>query len=481
MESQAGSRRRLALPRMRLGLAHMPPRLSLLFLAMPLQILAEVLYWVYGRGGNLYIIGLTTALWLAWFAIILLICIPAVDDWLRGWLKKLQWIAAIVIAIVALIGIVELVGLHLLDTGAVEPTELTEQVTNSFRYNDATAISHQASEALLRGENPYLEADIVAALEALNLPPDAVTPLQQGYFADVFPYPTPEQLDEILNQARSSGESPPQEFESKVSYPAGSFLFQTPFLALGLKDLRIFYLICALLAAAVIVWCTPARLRLLVIAAFLSSIVLWNLIATGTTDTLYVLFLLIAWIFRRRLWLSALCMGLAVATKQIAWVYVLFYAILVLRETGWARMAKALAMTAVVFCAVNLPFVLGAPQNWLEGVMAPVVDPMFPKGVGLVTFSLAGVLPSNPMVFIIIEVAVLALAAGWYYFCGYRYPQSGLLLAVLPFFFAWRSYSCYFYFASLLVFGAVAAIEYSPGRKQESSPHLPVEAGAFVT
>jgi hypothetical protein len=35
------------------------------------------------------------------------------------------------------------------------------------------------------------------------------------------------------------------------------------------------------------------------------------------------------------------------------------------------------------------------------------------------------------------------------------------LLAALPFFFAWRSYSGYFYFASLLMFGAVITLEYA--------------------
>lgn len=35
------------------------------------------------------------------------------------------------------------------------------------------------------------------------------------------------------------------------------------------------------------------------------------------------------------------------------------------------------------------------------------------------------------------------------------------LLAALTFFFAWRSYSGYFYFASLLMFGAVITLEYA--------------------
>jgi len=39
--------------------------------------------------------------------------------------------------------------------------------------------------------------------------------------------------------------------------------------------------------------------------------------------------------------------------------------------------------------------------------------------------------------------------------------QIAWFLAALPFFFAWRSYSGYFYFASLLMFGAVITLEYA--------------------
>jgi bacteriorhodopsin len=77
-----------------------------------------------------------------------------------------------------------------------------------------------------------------------------------------------------------------------------------------------------------------------------------------------------------------------------------------------------------------------------------------------VAFSIAGILPPNSWLFTLMEVGVLIVALVWYYFNCRKYPQAGLLLAVLPLFFAWRSFSAYFYFASLLVFGAVIIEEY---------------------
>lgn len=463
------ARRRLSPGFISGGNISFPPRLTFLFLAMLVQILAESLYWIVGRDGNLVTVSLAVSLWLVWFVLIILMAIPSIDNLLHRIRRALYIGTVVMLVALALCAIGEIVGIHVLNSGVEVENELTDDVTRYFKYNDATALAHQASEQLLNGENPYAEADIVNALEDMDLPASTATPLRQGDFAEVFPYPTESQFDNVLSRAKASGDPRPAEFESKISYPAGSFLFQTPFIAMGLRDVRIFYLLCAIATGAIILYWAPPRLRLLALCAILVSLELWNLVATGTTDTLYVLFVLLGWIMRRRLWVAALFMGLAASTKQIAWLYVLFYLILVLRETGWRPALKSLGGIGAVFLAINLPFIFGAPQHWLEGVAAPILDPMFPRGVGIVAFSLAGILPPNAAIFTAMEIAALAVAAIWYYRTGYRYPQVGLILAVLPFFFAWRSYSCYFYFGSLLVFGAVVALEY--GRAGRGAVH----------
>jgi len=369
------------------------------------------------------------------------------------------------------------IGFHLVNTGVVTENEMAEFLTDSISYNDATALNHQASLLLLSGENPYESTTIIDAVEEFEVPTTYLTPLKQGAFADVFPYPTEEQLDEVLDDAKASGNVKPMELESKVSYPAGSFIFQVPLVALGLEDTRWFYLICAILMVIVILWKAPKEFRPIILLAFMTNLVFWNLIGTGTTDTLYVLFILLGWIFRRRIWLAALFMGLAATTKQIAWLFILFYLILLLREVGWKRTLQSLGIIGGTFALINLPFIFAAPQAWFEGVMAPVLDPMFPKGVGLVAFSIAGILPPSSLLFTTIEIVVLLLALIWYYFNCRKYPEAGLLLAVLPLFFAWRSFSCYFYFASLLVFGAVAVGE--KNRRNETGTQ-PLHASSLI-
>jgi hypothetical protein len=438
----------------------LPPRLLLIFFAIIIQIGGEVLSWYAKNTGNPIIISLAVLLWLFWFGLVFLIAKPSIDNTLRPYRKILHLVAVAVIVVLSLMAIGEGIGIHLVNTGVVKDNAMATTLTESFGYNDATALNQQASQILLDGENPYKKSNIISAAEEFKVSPDYLTPLKQGTFAQAFPYPTQEQIDKALNKAETSTGTPPVEFESKVSYPAGSFLFQSPFVALGLKDTRWFYLLCAIAMVAVIFWKAPRNLRPLVIIAFLTNLALWNLIGTGQTDTLYILFILLGWIFRRQLLLSALFMGLAATTKQIAWLFILFYLILILRESGWKRIAQSLGVIAFTFIATNLPFIFSAPQAWMQGVLAPILDPMFPKGAGIVAFSIAGILPPNSLLYTLIEVAVLILAMVWYYYNCRKYPQAGLLLAVLPLFFAWRSFSAYFYFASLLVFGAVIIEEY---------------------
>jgi hypothetical protein len=437
----------------------LPPRLLFIFFAIIIQLGAEVLSWYAKNSGDAIIIALAVALWLFWFGLIFLMAKPSIDDILRPYRKILQWAAVVTMAALLLMAIGEGIGLHLVNTGVVKDNAMATTLVESLGYNDATALNQQASQTFLNGENPYAKSNIISAYEEFNVSPKYLTPLKLGDFAEVFPAPTEEQRAEVLSKVENSTNSPPVEFESKLSYPAGSFLFQAPFVALGLEDIRWFYLLCAVVMVAVVFWKAPQSLRPLVVIAFLTNLVFWNLIGTGQTDTLYLLFILLGWIFRRQLWPSALFMGLAATTKQIAWFFILFYLILILREVGWKRAMQAFGVIALTFFATNLPFMFGAPHDWLQGVLAPIADPMFPKGAGLVSFSIAGILPPNSLLFTLMEVGVLLTSLVWYYFNCRKYPQAGLLLAVLPFFFAWRSLSAYFYFAALLVFALVTIEE----------------------
>jgi uncharacterized membrane protein len=249
-----------------------------------------------------------------------------------------------------------------------------------------------------------------------------------------------------------------------------------------MDDIRIFYLLCALVMGAVIFWKCPRQWRPLVIIVFIINLMLWNDVAGGRTDILYVLLVLLGWMWRRKLLLSAVIMGLAAATKQMALVFVLFYLVLQLREVGWKQSLRLVGVIAGTFLVINFPFIVNAPGTWLDGVLAESLEPYFPRGVGLSTFSIAGILPADKGLYLILTIAALVPALIWYYFKCLKYPHAGLVLAVLPFFFNWHSDARYLYFAPLLIFGAVA-MESAEGLKtnQKAPESIPILRNEEIT
>ena len=143
----------------------------------------------------LYILGVM--FWLLWFFFLFIIALPQIDNWLQKSSERLKKTARKIVIIVVIIGIVECIGLAVigLDTivskqGEHFPEVLTS-LNESFNYNDATALCHQAAENFLDGKNPYAEAHIVNAMQEYDVPLHKLTPLRLGIFTDTFPYPQP--------------------------------------------------------------------------------------------------------------------------------------------------------------------------------------------------------------------------------------------------------------------------------------------------
>jgi hypothetical protein len=91
-------------------------------------------------------------------------------------------------------------------------------------------------------------ANVVQALMEHKGTYNDVTPLRLGTLSQVFPYPSNSQLERIWNPRTSA--HVPVELESRVSYPAGSFLLPAPFIFLGITDIRIVYAIFFLVGLA---------------------------------------------------------------------------------------------------------------------------------------------------------------------------------------------------------------------------------------
>ena len=334
-------------------------------------------------------------------------------------------------------------------------------------HNDAIVLNECAAQLLLKGEDPYREFDIYRCYGARGIGPDRTTPLRRGAFASVEVYPTEEEMDAAwkaheVDLARCIGcvqatEPPDFEFVWRTSYPALSFVLIAPFVALG-WDTGIVYVACLLAAMLLVLVRATRSARAFLLTAMFAAVSLTAFTVGGSADLLYALPLVAAWLWRDRPW-SALVLGVACAAKQLAWPFAFFYLLQVIAQRGWREAARRGLVVAAVFVLTNAPFILWDARAWWLGVITPVAEPMFPRGAGLVFLSTAGALPLPPATAYLALEAVAALgvvALAWWR--RYASPELGIVLAMVPLFFAWRSLFSYFFLLPLFAAAAVARL-----------------------
>ncbi len=327
--------------------------------------------------------------------------------------------------------------------------------------NDGTTLDHYAAQELLRGHNPYVTSDIVAAMRSLRQADTSrVTPLHQGVFARRAwsDYPSRAELKQVFATEPQGQPQRVLEFESHLSYPALAFLPLVPFVWAGLPSVVLFFALCFVALAALLLASVPPPARPWLALLILADVPLLNATVAGDLDVFYILLLFVAWRFMQRPVASTVALGLALAAKQLAWFFLPYYVITVWREHGWRAAAQRIAGSASVFLAINAPFIVNSPRAWAAGVLAPQLDPMFPQGTGFVRLALYGWLPLFPAwTYLALELVVLVGCLVWYARSGWRRPELGFVLAVLPLFFAWRSLTTYFYFVALPAFALLLA------------------------
>jgi hypothetical protein len=443
-------------------LGALPPRVLLFFAALAVKLPT---YWLTDSGviSDPVARPLLMLPWLAWFALLFLAAMPETDQFILDslpWFRRTALAMALAAALFAAVGTFALIDPGALAqvttrTGLVRPHEAWLGRTGMFGdYSDSTALVHQGARNLMEGQNPYAGANIVQVFDPRLM--WRVTALRTGEFADAFPYPPLGQRQAVWEKALAAPRAPP-EFDLRLSYPAGSFLLVTPFVWAGVTDIRLAYVVYLLAALGVTLALLPGKFRLAFAAAFCLSLELGFAVSDGETGIPCLLFLFPAWLVRRdHPWWSAVLMGVAMAVKQPVWFLAPFYLVEIYRTAGGRRLLNSTAVMAGAFLAVNLPFIASDPALWLRSVAAPMVDPLFPAGLGVVSLVLGGLIDiRSPAPFAILEGVVFIAALVWYYRNCRRYPQTAPLLAVLPLFFAWRSQPSYFMNMDLLVLAGV--------------------------
>src|SRR5438876_6435806 len=322
--------------------------------------------------------------------------------------------------------------------------------------NDGTSLDTNAAVLLLHGKNPYTDSNMLDLARHFSIQPNWTTPLQRGQFANRLDYPTMVDFQTVLDTDLKAGTAP--EFESKVSYPSLSFLTLVLFALFHDYNVLPFYLLSYLLLVAIAWKVARPDMRKWVLLLAVANVPMWSSTAGANLDIFYTLLIVLVWLLRDKRWSSAVFLGLALASKQIAWFFIPFYLIMVMRHYGLKETIYRLAIAGSIGLAINLPFILWNPQAWIAGVLAPVADPMFPMGVGLINLSVTHLLPFFPKwVYNAMEAGAMLASLVWYWRICKKFPEAAMLLAVLPLFFAWRSLASYFYCAAFPLFILMAA------------------------
>ena len=312
-------------------------------------------------------------------------------------------------------------------------------------HTDVVVAAHRATELFVSGQNPYAVFDLPQALERFNLDPQLATHLENGSVVHTF------------------------------NYPALAFLTLAPFVALGLQDVRWVYLIETLLIAVIAIRQLRTAWRSMALVTVVGNEIITRQWILAGIDPAWALFLIVAWLLRRRHIISAIVLGLAIADRQPAWFVAPFFILAIAQRFGTREALRTLAIAALTAVLVNAPFLIGEPSRAIASILAPVLAPLVSGGVGLMRYGASDVGPALP------RLAYTALSLGaiaGLLFLLWKRPRSlagaPLVWPLLPLYLAWRSNQNYF--AASPLFAFIADDELAEDPDEAPEPGAPLSA-----
>lgn len=323
--------------------------------------------------------------------------------------------------------------------------------------SDDLYYNHYNAAIVLHGENPYTGVrmlDEIRYFQKLDF-----TPIARGRFVDPHHYPSRAEMDAVIREYQAHPQTVPPEIDPRTmhSYPAGAFLVNLPVVWLGIPGVAIAQIAVLLVLLCAILWSTPGPWRLVAALLLLSAADGIRQVTGGDFEIWPLAFIAGAWLARGHRWRSALLLGAACAIKQTAWIAAPFFLLWIWRTHGRDEALRRASIAVGTFLALNLPWIIASPRPWLESQLLPVSLPLLPDGSGIIGLSLTGILPLAPTwVYSTLELAALLAAIAWYWRAAPRAPFAGLVLPLIPLFFAWRSSERYFVLLPLVAVLALA-------------------------
>lgn len=168
-------------------------------------------------------------------------------------------------------------------------------------------------------------------------------------------------------------------------------------------------------------------------------------IATSTVDQYLAVsvFLLIAYIQRKNIFLSSVFLGLAASTIQLAWFALPFFFVLTIRESGNKALYKSLLIVLLVFLAINGYFIINAPHQYFNDVFGIFgSSKLVPGGPNLGVVLIRSYPVASWYLTLIPAIVLLSSIALFYFYTSTLKPLLVLVPAFI-FFLSWRNLSIY--------------------------------------
>ncbi len=242
---------------------------------------------------------------------------------------------------------------------------------------DEIIIQTYAAKLLVEGKDPYINSNMYGAFRYIAPNPLYVTPGLNG------------KLVEIL------------------LYPGMSVLTFVPVVLFNLPDYTTLLFFSGL--NLIIIYKYLKDRKMVNILPYFSTVLLlsaytFGLSIGGSTDIIWIFFLVLAYIFRDKPWISGIFFGLSISAKQISIIVFPFFLYLLFREKG--RSVKSV-ITFIIsagasFIVSNLPFIIMQPHDWLRNIVEAEFQPVFGIGIGFSEVAFTGLVSIPSSVFTVI-------------------------------------------------------------------------------
>ncbi|MGP6207223.1 hypothetical protein ACNF42_04220 [Cuniculiplasma sp. SKW3] len=251
-------------------------------------------------------------------------------------------------------------------------------------YTDEIIIQYYAAKIFTEGKDPYINSNMVNVFKTIKPNPIYVTPQLNGG---------------IVNY---------------LLYPGMSVLAFIPAAYFGLPDYTDLFVISVLLFL-VVFWYTKKKdmLDSLPFLALLLAldISFFGFSVGGSTDVLWVFFLVLAYIYKDRPEISGFLYGLSLSSKQIAVIVLPFFMYYMFREKGnsWKQMFSFFALAVISFLLSNLPFIIMGYHQWLRNIVEAEFQPVIGIGVGFSEVVFSGIINIPSRVFAVLLIMTIAI------------------------------------------------------------------------